>query len=193
MNYLAHAFFSPLESQVLLGNIACDMIRPADTEELPLQIVSGMNLHQEIDRYTDRHRGFISARDLLNRHKLPYAGVLTDIIFDHYLARDWNKYSNQTLSDFSEKIYGILRESNKAQWIPGFFPRLATALVTEDWFRSYATEDGLAKALDRLNYRSSRTIPVDRIMLSVRADYSGLQKGFNDLMNDLILNFPHAQ
>jgi acyl carrier protein phosphodiesterase len=191
MNYLAHAFLSPPDSQILLGNMACDMIRPDDTVSLSEKIKEGMALHQDIDRFTDKHYGFKAVRDLLNSQKLPYAGVFTDIIFDHCLARDWESYSTQPLSEFSHEIYMILNRSIAADAIPGHFPRLATALVSDDWFSSYASSHGLQKALARLKYRSSREIPVELIMNTVLSERKIIDSGFDDLMQALLQSFPH--
>lgn len=191
MNYLAHAFLSPPDSQVLLGNMACDMIRPDDTVYLSVKIKEGMDLHQKIDRLTDRHRGFKTVRDLLNSQKLPYAGVFTDIIFDHCLARDWERYSSQTLSEFSQEVYKILNSSIAAESIPGHFHRLASALVSDDWFSSYASSHGLKKALVRLEYRSSREIPVEQIMNTVQRESKIIDSGFDALMQSLLHSFPH--
>lgn len=191
MNYLAHALLSPLDSQILLGNMACDMIHPIDTLSLPEKIKEGMALHQDIDRYTDRHPGFRAVRDMLNSRKLPYAGVFTDIIFDHCLARDWENYVSKTLSEFSGEVYVILKESIASKTIPGHFPGLASALVSDDWFGSYASSHGLSKALARLKYRTSREIPVDLIMNTVLSETHSINMGFNDLMQDLLQTFPH--
>ncbi|MBF9016039.1 MULTISPECIES: ACP phosphodiesterase [unclassified Oceanispirochaeta] len=193
MNYLAHAFLSPRDSLILLGNMACDMIRPYDTESLPERVKDGLALHQDIDRYTDRHNGFKAVRDHLNSRKLPYAGVFTDIIFDHCLARDWESYSTQPLRDFSMSVYKILNRSIADKTIPGHFSRLAKALVSDDWFGSYTTNEGLEKALTRLNYRSSREIPVSQIMDTVKRNSEIIDIGFSALMQDLLKTFPHAQ
>ncbi|MDC7235307.1 MAG: ACP phosphodiesterase [Spirochaetales bacterium] len=193
MNYLAHAFLSPPDDAVLLGNMACDMIRPSDAESLPEGIRNGMALHHAIDRSADSHGAFREIRSLLHRRHLPYAGVLLDVILDHYLARYWQDYAEISLQDFSSRVYDVLSVSIKDQLIPGHFNRLASALITNDWFGSYASMKGLSLALGRLNYRSSREIPVSLIMETVNLEYERIRLSFIELMNSLTGSYGHIQ
>lgn len=190
MNYLAHSYLSPSNPLVRLGNIACDMIRPDDSSSLPADVLLGMALHHSIDRYTDSHLGFCSVRNLLNRNNLPYAGVFCDIIFDHCLARDWHVYSDLSLMEHSELVYGILRRSIRDGSIPGDFRHLADSLIRNRWFESYAKLEGLEMALTRLNHRSSMDIPVLSVMNLVVIESDQIEGAFASLMRDLILHFP---
>ena len=188
MNYLAHALLSPAgRDLVLLGNMACDMLRPSDFENLSDEIKEGTVRHQAIDRMTDRHNGFKAVRDALRKAGHPYAGVLTDILFDHYLALSWKNYSTEDLRSFSDRVYTILKKNSVL--IPGKFSRMTTALRKQDWFVSYTERKGLKKAIDRLNYRSSRYIDPDRIMATEESIREEAFKAFGDLMKDLYSSF----
>jgi acyl carrier protein phosphodiesterase len=187
MNYLAHAFLSPRDDEILLGNISCDMIRPRDQEFLSPPIRQGFDLHQRIDKAADGHEGFKFIRATLNTKGLPYAGVLVDVICDHYLARFWEDYSSERLSDFSQRIYRVLLE--KASPLPGHFPRLAAHLRKEDWFGQFRSLEGLETALSRLNYRSSREIPVTMIRDVIDDKQDSLIPRFQELMMSLCREF----
>ncbi len=187
MNYLAHAFLSPPSEEILLGNLACDMIRPGDTEYLSPRIRAGMELHQRIDRFTDAHESFKKLRAFLSAKGFPYAGVLVDIICDHFLALRWDTYSEESLHDFAVRVYAVL--SRTAGSIPGSFPRLAGHLCREDWFGEFNTETGLENALFRVNYRSSRDIPVQEVMRFLREIRKDFEREFQILMSDLTEGF----
>jgi len=187
MNYLAHALLSPPSEEILLGNMACDMIRPGDAVNLSSGIREGMELHQRIDRATDSHSAFKSLRSLLIAEKLPYAGVLVDIINDHFLAVHWNLYSDDFLMDFSTRVYDIL--NRKSSLIPGHFSRLSDHLCREDWFGQFRYTDGLETALYRVNYRSSKEIPVTSVMNLVREKKDDFEEGFHSLMKGLAAEF----
>lgn len=188
MNYLAHALLSPENRDlVLLGNLACDMLRPSEAEGLDPEIREGMVRHQAIDRMTDRHSGFRFMRDALGAAGHPYAGVLTDILFDFYLASSWEDFCDEGLSEFSGRVYGVLKGSSSL--IPGSFSRMTRAMRMQDWFGSYATERGLRQALQRLNYRSSRYIDPEAVMATERAVREEALPGFGLLMGDLADSF----
>lgn len=187
MNYLAHAFLSPRNTSILLGNMACDMVRPGDKGDLDNEILKGMDLHQRIDRFTDSHSGFIRTRNCLNRDGLPYAGVLVDILFDYFLALHWKDYSSVEIKQFSAGIYRILLDNSHR--IPGHFSRMTDHMCSEDWFGTFHTVEGLKTALKRLNYRSSRVIPVERIISSLEMNRNVMESGFRSLMKDLCREF----
>jgi acyl carrier protein phosphodiesterase len=184
MNYLAHAFLSPDNRElVLLGNLACDMLRPSDAVGLDPEIREGMVRHQAIDRTTDRHNGFRSVRDALASAGHPYAGVLTDILFDYYLATSWKDFCEEELSGFSGRVYGVL--NRRSSLIPGSFMRMTKAMRMQDWFGSYASEKGLQQALHRLNYRSSRYIDPEAVMITERSIREEALPAFYTLMDKL--------
>ncbi len=188
MNYLAHALLSPAgRDLVLLGNLACDMLHPADIADLNAEIKEGIDRHQAIDRMTDRHTGFRFVRDSLGRAGHPYAGVLTDILFDHYLAVAWESYCSEDLGAFSDKVYTVLKKDSSL--IPGSFSRMTTALRTQDWFGSYAKRRGLGKALSRLNYRSSRFIDAKEILRTEESLRAEAIPAFRLLMEELMDSF----
>ncbi|QEN07606.1 DUF479 domain-containing protein [Oceanispirochaeta crateris] len=183
MNYLAHAFLSPPNDEILIGNMACDMISPKDYTMLTPGIREGFALHHRIDRATDAHEGFKEIRSIFNEDGHPYAGVLVDIICDHYLACFWDEYSSDSLDLFSKRVYGVLKE--KADDLPGHFPRLASSIQKEDWFGQFTKLEGLKSGLSRLTYRTSRKLPIDRIMDLVLQKKEVLVPPFHSLMKSL--------
>ncbi|MDC7239237.1 MAG: acyl carrier protein phosphodiesterase [Spirochaetales bacterium] len=192
MNYLAHAYFSPPDPLLLIGNLSCDLIRPDEKEGLDEGLILGMELHQKIDRFTDSRKGFMEIRDILNRSRLPYAGVLTDIILDHCLASQWSSYSDLPLEEFAANVYGLLEKSIRENMIPVRFGRMARHLVDEDWFVSYRSREGLLTALDRLNYRSSRTISSKEVIRVFDQHQKHISESFSVLMKEMLPRFPHS-
>ena len=192
MNYLAHAYFSPSKPLLLLGNLSCDIIRPAEKEHLQEGILQGMELHQRIDRYTDSHSGFRRIQECMNSYSLPYAGVLADIVMDHCLASEWSAYSSLSLEEFSINIYGVLRDCIKKELVPGRFGMMAAHLVKENWFVSYSTREGLEMAIERLNYRSSRLIDAAAVMDAFLANEGEIRSSFTLLMKEMMPLFRHS-
>jgi acyl carrier protein phosphodiesterase len=40
-----------------------------------------------------------------------YAGVIVDVFYDHFLAKNWTTYSNENLSDYITAFYKSLSEN----------------------------------------------------------------------------------
>jgi hypothetical protein len=89
MNWLAHLFLSDPEPACRIGNLLPDFLSANVLAGLPAAFQRGIAQHRRIDAYTDAHPVF---RRSVQRFAPPfrrYGGVLVDIFYDHFLARDW--------------------------------------------------------------------------------------------------------
>ena len=55
MNYLAHAFLSFRNPQILVGNMISDFVKGKKKEDYPDLIKKGIMLLRAIDNFTDLH------------------------------------------------------------------------------------------------------------------------------------------
>ena len=55
MNFLAHAYLSFNDPDVLMGNMMADAVRGKQADEYPDKIRNGILLHRRIDAFTDQH------------------------------------------------------------------------------------------------------------------------------------------
>ena len=108
MNFLAHLQLSGNNNQIKIGNFIGDAIKGKNHQNYKPEIQKGILLHRKIDYYTDRH----NITKKLNTFFAPkygkYAGIVVDIIYDYYLANNWNKYSNIDLESFISNTYRLL-------------------------------------------------------------------------------------
>jgi len=184
MNYLIHAFLSPDDQDILLGNLCADMLRPDDAEKLSPAILSGIELHHRIDRVTDHHKASREARKLFTEANVPYQGVVTDIMYDHFMALHWKEYSDETLKSFSARIYSTLKE--KAKEIPGRFPLMANYMIKDNWFESYGKPEGFQTALERVSFRTTKPLQICAINYVLTNNLDILTKGFREIMTSLM-------
>ena len=76
----------------MIGNFIADHIKGNQFTHLSSEIQQGIKLHREIDTFTDAHKiTRISKRRLHKRYGL-FAGIIIDIFYDHYLAKNWSNY-----------------------------------------------------------------------------------------------------
>ena len=55
MNYLAHAYLSFNDPEILVGNMISDFVKGKKKFDYPLRIQAGIMLHRIIDEFTDGH------------------------------------------------------------------------------------------------------------------------------------------
>src|ERR1044071_1798684 len=106
MNWLAHLHLSESDAAFRIGNLLPDMVSAASLKGLPEDCLRGVDQHHRIDACTDSHplvrSGFSRFQPPLRR----FAGILTDVFFDHFLTVDWFRYTRVPLRDFISEIYG---------------------------------------------------------------------------------------
>src|SRR5215468_3052284 len=94
MNLLAHAFLAQDDPNLLLGSLMGDFVKGPLNDRYAPAITRGLILHRSVDTYTDAHPLVARSRARISRVRRRYAGILIDVFYDHYLARDWSKYSS---------------------------------------------------------------------------------------------------
>ena len=65
MNYLAHAYLSFNDQEILTGNMISDFVKGKKKFDYPSRIQAGINLHRLIDNFTDRTCGHQGSQRIL--------------------------------------------------------------------------------------------------------------------------------
>jgi acyl carrier protein phosphodiesterase len=157
VNHLAHLLLAPREPMVRLGNLLGDFVRGHDVASLPAPVRAGIEQHRAIDRFTDAHAMFRRSRARVSAPLRRFSGVLVDVFYDHFVARDWARLGEPLpLRAFTAEVYGLLRAH--AALLP---ERLRTALppmIARDWLAACGDLDGVAAVLHRLSLRLRRPV-----------------------------------
>src|SRR4051812_39406331 len=105
MNYLAHAYLSFGNDEILVGNMISDFVKGKTKFNFPINIQKGINLHRTIVAFTDTHFATIQAKQVFKPVAGLYSGVFVDVVYDHFIARDEKEFSLETLKNFAENTY----------------------------------------------------------------------------------------
>ena len=81
MNFLAHAFLSGDDEEILIGNFVADAIKGKSVKTYSEGIQKGIELHRSIDTFTDKHPVFQRSRDRILEKHGKFSGVIIMIIF----------------------------------------------------------------------------------------------------------------
>ena len=151
MNFLAHIFLSGDDELLKIGNFMADGIRGKQYEQFPLTIQKGIHLHRFIDTYTDAHPVFRQSTKRLHPNYHHYSGIIVDIFYDHFLAKNWSTYSDETLEDFTERFYQSMRDNY--EFLNPKTQKMIPYLITQNWLLSYRTVEGIAIILEKMDHR----------------------------------------
>jgi acyl carrier protein phosphodiesterase len=153
MNFLAHAFFSFGDENLLTGNLISDFVKGKAQYQYPEAIQKGIRLHRAIDTFTDTHAATKTAMNFFKTPYRLYSGPIMDILYDHFLATDESIFPGETLRSFSANVYRQLE--GQAAHLPPPFARLFTYMKTENWLWNYRTHQGIQRSLQGLVRRAA--------------------------------------
>jgi acyl carrier protein phosphodiesterase len=152
MNFLAHIYLSGNDDLIKIGNFMADGIRGKDFESYPLEIQKGILLHREIDTYTDAHPIFRQSTKKLHEKYHHYAGVIVDVFYDHFLAKNWKNYSDEKLEEFVERFYQSLYDNNTM--LSERTKEIMPYMIKHNWLVSYQTVEGINRILTQMDHRT---------------------------------------
>lgn len=152
MNYLAHAYLSFHQEEILVGNFIGDFVKGKMMVQFPKGIRHGIQLHRAIDKFTDTHPLVRAGQTYLRPKFGHYSTVITDIYFDYFLGKNWDKYSNQPLDTFALSVYDQV--SKYEAYFPDHFGNLFYWMKKDNWLYNYSTIRGIQMSLTGLSKRT---------------------------------------
>ncbi|MCA8914847.1 MAG: DUF479 domain-containing protein [Planctomycetes bacterium] len=184
MNYLAHMLLSDGSPEGLVGNLAGDFVRGVDVSSLSAPMQAGVTLHRAVDRFTDSHPTVLRSRSRLPESWRHYRGVLVDIFYDHFLARDFEAHAGEPLDSFAGRVYVALQEHRES--LPPRLQQAAPVMIEHDWLRAYAHVEGLEVVLRGMSRRAKREVALDAAAADLREHYAAFETDFATFFPDLL-------
>jgi acyl carrier protein phosphodiesterase len=152
MNFLAHIHLSGENEFIKIGNFMADGVRGKQYENFPREIQKGILLHRAIDTFTDAHPVFRQSTKKLHSRYHHYAGVIVDMYYDHFLAKNWDAYSNETLENYSARFYQSLQENHGI--LTSKTQHLLPYMMEYNWLVNYQSISGLERILTQMDHRT---------------------------------------
>ncbi len=184
MNYLAHLFLAGDTAESMIGNLAGDFVKGVLHDRFPPAITAGIRMHRAIDAFTDAHPEVAAFRRVLIPEIGHYSRVVSDVFFDHFLACDWAKYSDQRIEDFLARAYA--RIDPHAAELPGRLALVYPRLRDEQWLLSYQSIEGIHTALYYLSRRLSRRPQLESSVHHLTDSREELRARFSAFFPDVV-------
>ena len=183
MNFLAHIYLSGDNDLVKIGNFMADNIPGNKYEHFPPDVQKGILLHRAIDSYTDAHPVFRKGTKRLHPVYHHYAGVIMDMFYDHFLAKNWTSYSSTPLEEYTAGFYHILEANYDilTEKTKGMMPYM----ITYNWLASYASLDGIERILTQMDNRTKNRSGMRNSVKELKEHYTVFEKEFTEFFADL--------
>jgi acyl carrier protein phosphodiesterase len=184
MNYLAHLFLSGSDEHVMVGNFIGDYVKGNTWNKFPENIKKGILMHRQIDSFTDSHPKFREAKTFFRDEFGLYSGIVIDLIYDHYLAKNWNKYSDLTLRTFAKRSHAVLLQN--FMYLPVRVQSFLPFLIQHRRLESYASVNGIVQTLKIMSNYSSLPAKSDFVKETIQANNNFFEANFSEFITDLI-------
>ena len=158
MNWLAHILLAGPNADDRLGGVLADMLSLSEARRMPTGIQRGIALHQSIDAFGDAHpAACASNRRLTNAGvglRPAAAGIAVDMLYDHLLARDWERHCPATsLAGLAAEFYRAAAAMTAP--IPPKVRHGLNLMRAENWLESYRDPAEIRAVLGRIRGRLS--------------------------------------
>ena len=185
MNFLAHIYLSGDNDLVKIGNFMADGIRGKDYLNFPEQVKNGILLHRQIDTFTDAHPIYRKSKHRLHEKYGHYSGVIMDILYDHFLAKNWKIYSDEKLEQYVYNFYKSLEENKNI--LSEKTKLMMPYMIDQNWLTSYATINGIEKILFQMDYRTKHRANMQEATVELKKFYVEFEEEFTLFFGELIL------
>ncbi|MFN4259756.1 MAG: ACP phosphodiesterase [Gemmataceae bacterium] len=187
MNWLAHVLLSEPDIEFRMGNLLADVIKGQERKGRSERFLLGVRCHQVIDNFTDYHPLVWRSRSYLRDDFHHFTGILLDIFHDHCLARNWHRFADVPLSQFTHALYAELQEHIPT--LPSLAAEVVARIIAEDRLGSYRELAGIEQSLARLSrylsHRLRRPVALAPAVCHLKKHYAAIEGDFLEFFPDL--------
>lgn len=183
MNFLAHLYLSGDNEELLVGNFIGDFVKGSQMEHYPNQIQKGIRLHRSIDSFTDTHEVVLESKVRLREKFRHYAPVIVDVYYDHFLARDWSRFSSISLKKYTEDFYETM--NNYFSILPKGVIHMLSFMSRDNWLYNYQFIEGIDRALTGMSRRTRFESKMEEASQTLKDHYEAFKDEFYRFFPDL--------
>jgi acyl carrier protein phosphodiesterase len=187
VNYLAHAYLSGDNEDVLIGNFIADHVRGNNFSNYSQGVIEGIRLHRKIDAFTDTHPLFQSSKRVFYTGFEKYSGILVDIYFDYFLAKQFSHFHRLSLDEFSANVYS--RYTKNIHQMPESSARFLSYVINNNIYSNYANIRGIETVLTHLSQRIGHNVLLQNSIEVFQKNEVDLNEKFNHFAADILKKF----
>lgn len=184
MNFLAHLYLSQNNTNIMIGNFIADHIRGNNYDKFSKEIQQGIFLHREIDTFTDAHKVVRKSKRRLHKRYRHYDGVIIDIFYDYFLAKNWATYSAIPLAVYTKSVYDLFDKISAE--LPLKSQQFIKYMIEYDILFNYQYKEGIAKVLNGMNHRTKGKSQMNLAIEDLSLLEAELEEDFTIFFQDLV-------
>jgi acyl carrier protein phosphodiesterase len=184
MNFLAHLYLSGDNPKLMVGNFIGDFVKGKSAlANFEHEVIRGIELHRGIDAFTDKHPIVSESKNRLREKYRHYSGVIVDVFYDHFLAKNWNDYHRLPLLDFSLQAYKTIDGFNSI--LPDGVKQMLPYMKRGNWLLNYGYVEGIHRALTGMASRTTFVSKMEQASTELVTHYKDFEKEFQEFFPQL--------
>ncbi|MCF6241010.1 MAG: ACP phosphodiesterase [Bacteroidales bacterium] len=185
MNFLAHLHLSGNNDFIKIGNFIADSVKGNSYRNFHLEIQKGILLHRKIDEFTDLHPLTKEINTYFAPKYRKYAGIVTDIVYDYYLANSWDLYSEIKYEDFVADAYELLMQNFRI--LPLRIKKILPFFIGKNRLMSYKNIEGIRSVLSAMAKYTSLPLASDFAIDTVKNNHNFFEERFHIFYAELLV------
>ncbi|MDP4206234.1 MAG: ACP phosphodiesterase [Bacteroidota bacterium] len=180
---MAHLYLSGESEGIRIGNFIGDFVKGRKFNDYPLPIANGIMLHRKIDHFTDTNQLTLNSKRLFSSAYRHYSGIIIDMVYDHFLARNWSEYSSYDLDEYLDQFY----QSAYKYWdyLPEEMKSILPKIIANQRIQSYQTLQGVQDALFSMSQYTSLPNHTSFALDVIHTNYMHLEEQFKEFFEEV--------
>jgi len=198
VNYLAHLYLAALPADLskrpaslangtdesLVGSLLGDFVKGDGYDDYSTGIRQAILLHRQVDAYSNTHPVYRRSKRRIHSSYRHTKGILVDLFYDHFLARNWDQYAAEPLPAFTSRVYRAL--TAHLDILPHRLQSILPRMAAEDWLLAYGDISNIGHALAGLSRRLSRENELHKGLDELQANYGELEGDFRAFFPEIV-------
>jgi len=160
VNFLAHCLIPELalasgHPDLIAGGFLGDFVKGGVAVDLPPDLANGIRLHRRLDAFSNQLPAIRVSCERFPAELRRFAPIFVDVIADHLLARDWDRFHDEPLPGFSARAYTAI--GAHLDRLPEGGRRFYEHACRHDLFTRYRETETLHGSLASIARRLDRT------------------------------------
>ena len=184
MNHLAHFRLADPDAGLIVGGFLGDFVKGRLPSIYLPPIDRGIKLHRAIDGFTDQHPVVKQSQRRLGPELRRFAPVISDVVYDHFLARHWQTFHPQALPEYCAGIYLTVKAFDAH--LPANINGLISRMEQHKSLETYAQPNTVERVLKHLSGRLRRENPMVEGFTGFLHHYDALEEDFLAFFPDIL-------
>jgi len=183
MEILLNAYFSYGDSETMVGSLLGGSYVNNHNNKFAPSIERGQMISQAIDTFIESSPVCQKSIELLSPRARKYSLTILRLYYDHFLAKNWDKYSKAKYETFCADVIDVLKTQNDI--FPYKPKRVANRIIRKNLISKLSTINGLNEYIQDMTRYNSYNSSISESIGDLIKNYDSFSKDFESIFPSL--------